>query len=159
MSPLGLNTIDILAGTLTREELIAFWKNAQQQADAALTRTRELEQEVAVLKATPTGTELEVFKAFFDSTGVVWDEYPGFTGDADEALTHLCVAQAIFQFNAAGTYIGVACDENGGYDARVITTTKTNTKTENGEQHGQTHEDQESKPVQDGYVRSDAAPA
>lgn len=45
--PLGPNTIDTLAKTLTREELISFWKDLQQRLDLSYTRLSEADKLLA----------------------------------------------------------------------------------------------------------------
>ena len=55
--PLANNTIDILAASMTREELVICWKDAQAQADAALDKLKEVDKQTAELMR-----ELEALK-------------------------------------------------------------------------------------------------
>ena len=48
--PIGPNTIDNLQATMTREEIVACWKDAHRQREEALERIREMEKELAGLR-------------------------------------------------------------------------------------------------------------
>lgn len=50
--PLGPHTIDVLAETLTREELIMFWKCAVAEREAAYAEVAELERKLKTREVT-----------------------------------------------------------------------------------------------------------
>lgn len=55
MSPMGPNTLDTLASTLTREELITFWKECQKRLEDAYAYIETLEKENRILKGQTHG--------------------------------------------------------------------------------------------------------